>query len=308
MQINTTQERMLCERGVIVLPECIEHEHYETVLGLLMLAETEWADKPIRLFCAGSGGSAHVGIALADLVQSNPQVVGVLAGIAESSHVTVFAACQRRYVYPLAQIGIHRISYHGLDSRQDAQSFAHRIKNLDKLEFEVAGVLADACAGDTLNRLWWLETIQEIGSGACDYFDAQWMIFAGMADPIADYGKARGGFIDKGVPITYPEGTESFWLPSSHNPFSEADTPPQPLPINEDGLSDDDTKPIVFDEVEIGSPEKEKLAYPITYPCPFCGASLTLYSDEVFVAPDGDWYCSESHYDALAVQHLNGDG
>jgi ATP-dependent protease ClpP protease subunit len=65
MEINATQEKLLTERGVIVLPETIEHDTFEMALALLMLAETEWKDKPIRLFCTGSGGNAHAALALA---------------------------------------------------------------------------------------------------------------------------------------------------------------------------------------------------------------------------------------------------
>lgn len=201
MEINTTQEKLLCERGVIILPDTLEHEDYESVLALLLLAETEWTEKPIRLFCAGSGGSATVAIALADVIGSNSQVVGMLAGIAESSHVTVFASCQRRYVYPLAQVGIHRIAYYGLDTRLDAQSFAQRMINLDGLEGVVAGILAGACSDGGNDSGWWLDVIREVGSGGLRYFDAGWMINAGMALPMVDYGKARGGLITASIPI-----------------------------------------------------------------------------------------------------------
>ena len=188
MEINETQEKMLTERGVIVLPADISHETYQNLLALLMLAETMWADKPIRLFCAGYGGDAVAAMAIADLVQANERVVGILAGVAESSHVTIFAACPKRYVYPHAQIGIHRISYAQISSRQDAQSVQNRVEHLQQLEGEVAKILADASCHDAS---WWLEQIIAIGSDACDYFHSQWILANEMALPISEYGDGK---------------------------------------------------------------------------------------------------------------------
>lgn len=185
MEINETQEKMLAERGVIVMPSDIEHETYETVLALLMLAEEVWKDKPIRLFCAGHGGNASAAMAIADLVRRY-DVVGMLAGIAESSHVTIFAACKRRYVYPLAQIGVHRVAYRGLDSL-DGLSSRQRFDFLQVLESDVARIMSEACTDSTYDYLWWLERIQKAGSEACDYFGADWMWHVGFAVSVDEY-------------------------------------------------------------------------------------------------------------------------
>lgn len=288
MEINTTQEKMLCERGVIVLPEVIEHETYEQVLALLMLAEDSWTDKPIRLFCAGNGGSAPAAMALADLVRGNSQVVGMLAGIAESSHVTVFAACRERYTFPLAQIGIHRISWSSINSRQDAATLRLRQESLEQLEKQIAVILASASQSSSYDFYWWLDKLQSVGSDECEYYSADWMQLVGFAKPASRFGAA-----DKLAEMVL-KGDRPRWKPTNvmsdfggrssinFSPFEaivmdEDKEPTQPLePIESDGIAEAD--------------------YSHINTCPFCERHLML-DDSVFTAPDGAWFCNKEHYE-----------
>lgn len=287
MEINTTQEKMLSERGVIILPETIEHDSYEMVLALLLLAETVWSDKPIRLFCAGVGGSVSAAMAIADLVKGNPQVVGMLAGIAESSHVTIFAACAERYVFPLAQIGIHRIAWSSINSRQDASTLRLRHESLEKLEEMIADILAGACRSRAYDHHWWLERLKSVGSDECEYYSGDWMQVVGFAKPASQYGAE-----DTLASLVLSE-TPTFKPRTEMRDFGDRSSVKIAPFIGGYVFGSEDkepTQPIEFDEVET-APKAI-----VTYYCPYCENPIN-FDDEKFVAPDGDWFCNQDHWE-----------
>ena len=182
--MDETQEKLLRERGVIVLPQDIEHATYVDVLSLLLLAETEWADKPIRLYCAGDGGSAPAAISIVDLVQQHGNVIGMLAGEATSSHVTVFAGCPERYVYPNASIGVHRLAWPDVGTRQDRVSLDNRAAELQIGEAKVASILAKASCKD---EDWWLSEMRSAGSDGVRIFTTTDIISLGLAQHVSEY-------------------------------------------------------------------------------------------------------------------------
>lgn len=184
--MNETQEKMLSERGVIVLPEEINHQAYVDFLSLLLLAESVWQDKSIRLFCAGQGGSAPDAIAIADLVRHHGRINGMLAGEAKSSHVTIWASCSRRYVYELATIGVHCLQWSSLNTRQDRISLRQRDDELMVGEANIARILADACYVE-YGHAFWLAAMREAGSDGVRTFNSPAVIKMGMAKPIEAY-------------------------------------------------------------------------------------------------------------------------
>lgn len=184
--MNETQEKMLLQRGVMVLPDSIEHETYQDILALLLLAESAWADKPLRLFCAGQGGSAPDAMAIVDLIQVHGNVIGMLPGEAQSSHVTVWAGCAARYIYPLASIGVHCLKWSNLNTRQDRQSLRQRDEELMMGEANVARVLAEACRME-FGVSFWLNAMRDAGSDGVRIFNAATVVKMGMAKSIHRY-------------------------------------------------------------------------------------------------------------------------
>lgn len=184
--MNETHEKMLTERGVIVLPETIEHETYRDVLALLLLAETAWVDKPIRMFCAGNGGSAPAAIAIVDLIRAHGNVIGMLAGQADSSHAVIWAGCKARYIYPYGSIGVHCLKWDGLPERQDRQSMRHRENELLIGEAAIAAVIGDACDAEHGSDFW-LEAMRKAGSDGVKLFTSGEVLMMGMARPISEY-------------------------------------------------------------------------------------------------------------------------
>jgi len=176
--MNETQEKLLRERGVIILPEDIRHETYVDTLSLLLLAESEWTAE-IKLYCAGSGGSAPDAIAIVDLIQARGNVTGYLAGQAQSCHTTIWAGCNKRIVYPYASIGVHGLRWSSL-SEQDIRSLNNRNNELVSGERKISNIMASACSAE-FDETFWRGVIQETGSDGIRIFDAVDCIKMGMA-------------------------------------------------------------------------------------------------------------------------------
>jgi hypothetical protein len=67
----------------------------------------EHSDKEIYLDCTGDGGLLSECMAVASLIKTHGNVTGILVGQAKSSHVTVFAHCHNRLIYPYSSIALH---------------------------------------------------------------------------------------------------------------------------------------------------------------------------------------------------------
>lgn len=171
--------KLLMEDDIIILPEEINHDTYVLLLRLLHSGR----NKAIDLYCRGDGGSSRDALAMADLIRAHGEVTGLLAGAANSSHATIWASCATRYVYPLATIGLHRVSWSEVP-HVDARS-----ARLVSAEFEatdrcIAGILAGAAKPEYNSDYWWT-LLQDTGSRGVQEFTAQQMIDMGMALPIA---------------------------------------------------------------------------------------------------------------------------
>ncbi|MBZ0291407.1 MAG: ATP-dependent Clp protease proteolytic subunit [Anaerolineae bacterium] len=176
--MNETQTKLL-EQGVIILPEEIEHSTYEYVLEALLAHPGR-----VKLYCRGNGGDSASALAMVDLIQAHGNVIGMLPGEAASSHVTVWAGCHERYIYPNALIGVHMVSWQSLSTRQDSLSLRQSMMDFEGIERRVAEVLAGASNKDAY---WWLKIIQKTGSGGLTMFDAKVIVDLEMAKPISEY-------------------------------------------------------------------------------------------------------------------------
>lgn len=176
--MNETQEKLL-GRGVMALGSEIGHDTYRYVLEALLMHPG-----PVQIYCAGDGGDSGCALAIADLIGQHGQVTGMLPGHAMSNHVTVWASCQNRYVFPYGRIGVHKVAWDGMNSRTDQQSLARWAKAFDDIERDIAAILAGASDQDVT---WWLQRMQQAGSGGIVEFNARTLIAMGMARPAKEY-------------------------------------------------------------------------------------------------------------------------
>ena len=173
------QRLKLLNRGVLVLPENIDHSTYELVLEALMLK----ADEEVQMYCRGNGGDSASAIAIVDLIDQHGNVVGLLPGEAASNHATIWAACQQRFVYPRGCLSLHKVARHSLSSRVDSQSLRLMAEDYERVERVIADILAEA---SNRSAAFWYNLLQETGSGGLYQFEAKRLIEMEMAKPIAE--------------------------------------------------------------------------------------------------------------------------
>jgi ATP-dependent protease ClpP protease subunit len=178
MEDKTLQ--LLDKHGVLVLPEDIEHSTYTLLLEALL----HLGDKPLTLYCRGNGGSTRSAMAMVDLIRQHGNVTGLLPGEANSSHGIVFAACQHRFVYPHARLGIHKVSWDGLSTRIDNDTLRLIAEDYEISDRVNARILAKASSH---SEEWWYDMIQKAGSGGLIHFHAQQIREVEMARPIEEY-------------------------------------------------------------------------------------------------------------------------
>lgn len=188
--MNETQRKLLA-RGLVVLPETIEHETYEYVLEALV----EMTGQQVYMYCKGDGGDSRSALAIADLIALHGDVVGLLVGEANSSHVTVWASCQTRYVSPHGGIGVHKVAWSSFDGRVDSHNMRLVADQFDATEAKTARILEGA---SDYGWDWWLKLIQQVGSSGLRQFDAAALIRMEMARPIAEFDDPSSGDSPRG--------------------------------------------------------------------------------------------------------------
>lgn len=163
--------------GIFILPDVIDHAAYEALAELLL---TEQA--PLRLYCAGDGGSIRDALAMVDLIRAHGDVLGMLAGTAASCHGVIWAGCARRIVYPNAVLGVHKVGYAELNRGFDTHTAGLLMSELDQYEHLNAQIFARA---SNQSVQWWKQQIQAPGSQEYRIFTAEDLINLGMARPAA---------------------------------------------------------------------------------------------------------------------------
>lgn len=174
-------EKLVKSRGIIVLPEEIDHDTYAMLLEGLVIARVERPRQPVILYCRGDGGCSRSALAMVDLIREHGNVIGMLPGEANSSHVTVWAGCTERYVYPHAAIGLHKVAYYEMNSRMDSKSAQLIGREFEQTERKVATLLAEISNKDADH---WFDVMQTTGSSGVTQFDAEEIIAMEMAKPI----------------------------------------------------------------------------------------------------------------------------
>lgn len=183
--MNDNQRRLLDETAVLILPEVIEHDTYEMVLEACLFRHA----KGIHLFCRGNGGSSRDAYAIIDVIQDHGNVTGFLPGDACSMHAIIWAACAKRYVYPLGTIGLHMVALNHIDhiDAKYAFSIAREYETSDRRNAMILAA-ASTSGGLQFGCEFWLNTIRQNGSHGITEFDAHFLIdVCKMAQPASDW-------------------------------------------------------------------------------------------------------------------------
>lgn len=151
--------------GIIIMPAEVDDDSYFAISTSLRIARRLFPDRPIELRCHGFGGDAGAGFALIDLIKEDGNVDGILLGFAASAHSLIWAACQRRYVYPNAVIGVHQA--HDWQSQpMFEQTYHMELMKIGWYNKHSASVYAEA---SNKPQSWWLEKLK--GELSVDVFD-----------------------------------------------------------------------------------------------------------------------------------------
>jgi ATP-dependent protease ClpP protease subunit len=179
--LDEKTEKLLVERGVLILPEEIDHGVYELVVEATLIMR----GKRFALYCRGDGGCSRSALAIVDLLRGHGDVDGLLYGEANSSHATIWAGCARRWVSPGALIGVHMVSWGSINTRMDSVTMHLIATEYRSTESRVSDVLA---AASNRPADWWLKQIRET-SGAVIQIPAAELIEMEMARPVGEYKK-----------------------------------------------------------------------------------------------------------------------
>lgn len=178
--MNDEQRKLLEDHKTIILPDEIDHDAYQLIIEAAIL----YPDNEIDLYCRGDGGDARDAFAIVDVIRRHGRFIGLLAGEANSSHVTVWAGCSTRYVYPHSAIGVHRIGSQTMSGTITADVLEFMQKDYEYSENVVSEILAEISDKDV--AFW--NNQQQLGNVTykTTMFYANDLIQMGMALPIAD--------------------------------------------------------------------------------------------------------------------------
>lgn len=174
----------LIEFKRIVLPSRIDESALALFANLATYAWTHLPGERIELWCAGNGGQADETRAICDLIREHGHFDGILAGVAYSAHSIIWAACDRRYVYPSAQLGVHRTVYTYSEPTQfTASQFELMWKTAQAADLFMVETYALASDKDVD---WWMEKAYD--GELTTRLSASELIAIGMAQPIVELG------------------------------------------------------------------------------------------------------------------------
>lgn len=178
--MEETTRKLLDDHSTFILPVEIDHDVYVLLLETVLYLN----GKSLTIYCRGDGGSSRAAKAMVDLITAHGDVTGKLPGEANSSHGIVWAACQHRYVYPYARLGVHQVAFDSLSTRVDTTALSSIAADYAATDRANAEILA---AASNQTAAWWNAVIKEAGSGGIKHFHATELIEMGMAKPVSEY-------------------------------------------------------------------------------------------------------------------------
>jgi len=178
--MDDAQRKLLEDHKTIILPDHIDNDVYQMIAEAAIL----FPDDEIVLYCRGDGGDARDAFAIDADNRHHGALVGLLQREAHSSHVTSWAGCAVRYVYPHSAIGVHRIGSQDMRGTLTADVMEFMKKDYEDTENAVSKILAGISDKDV--DFW--NRQQRLGNVTYKtiIFYAVDLIKMGMALPIAD--------------------------------------------------------------------------------------------------------------------------
>lgn len=166
----------------LILPEEIDYHFYNDVLECVLERQQRRKNgtiPPLRIYCRSNGGDSRSAFAIVAAIQMDGDVQGIMIGETISSAATIWAACQKRYVHPLARMGIHPVSWNGADGIFDSRrlsAIADEFEWTDKQQCQIYS----AASNRPLD--WWEHFYQK--ASKLHWFTADELIELGMAQAL----------------------------------------------------------------------------------------------------------------------------
>ncbi len=169
------EDAMLKNRTVVLMGP-VDEQCVDSLICQLLYLEDKAPGKEIRILINSGGGEVGRGLALYDVMQSITSPIHTICiGIAASMAAVLFAAGDKRELYPHSKIMIHDPSIAGT-----LFSKALELKNISDNLLTVRQSLAEILAKHTGQSI---ETILE-KTNVDSYFDAESAVRFGLADSI----------------------------------------------------------------------------------------------------------------------------
>jgi len=175
----------LLKNRIIYLSGHIEPDVADSIIGQLLFLESQDPDANIYLYINSPGGNVISGLAIYDIMQYiEPPVCTICVGQANSMAAVLLSsgAKHRRFIYPHAEVMIHKVSAGYYGKEPDIEISANRIKALNKT---LVGILARN-TGKTLDEL-----MQETDRD--NFFTADEAVEFGLVDEVIGYHGHRDG-------------------------------------------------------------------------------------------------------------------
>lgn len=171
---------LLESHGVIIAPVSVDYGFYHEMSWAIIIGRSLRPDKPLAIHCFGYGGYTPVALAIADIIQADGNVDGLLLGDAASAHSIVWAACKRRYAYPNARISVHKAAHHDLSGRYEDHDLQILADNTQREDEKIAKIYAWA---SNKSPAWWAKALQGSGVALVEFGAHELINDLDMASP-----------------------------------------------------------------------------------------------------------------------------
>jgi ATP-dependent protease ClpP protease subunit len=173
---------LLNEQRIMWLAEDIDEPVMERIAAQLWYLRKKDETLPIRMYFRCDGGDSRTGLAIANIVKDIGRVCGVLVGDTGSSAATIWAACEHRWVYANARLGIHPVTWQENYSKYDASKLRNLQGEFTKIDERQCEIYA---AASHKSFEWWWERYNQTGD--VKWLDARELICIGMAEKAEDW-------------------------------------------------------------------------------------------------------------------------
>jgi len=179
MTYELEKDYLLCEHGIILLVDEINGDSLKALAEKLIYGREHYQDAPLKLYCRCDGGMTREAWALVNLIRQDGNIEGHMVGDVVSAGAVIWAACQKRYVYPDVLMGLHSIGWWGLEGRIDRQRVASLEADSDLQNARTLRLFAEHSERD---EAWWKERF----TTHLVFMTAEELIEVGMAEAVPE--------------------------------------------------------------------------------------------------------------------------